>query len=98
MRIAVAGEVKGCGAAWDGHTLESLELEACAELQAAHRCPVLTGIRALNRTGVLNADAIQILAVDAGVGIGKIHVVDGVECLHEQLEAQTFMDGEVLRE
>jgi hypothetical protein len=52
----------------------------------------------LNRTGILHTNAIQVLAVNAAIRVGEIHVVEEVVRLHEQLEAQILMQRKVLRE
>jgi hypothetical protein len=51
----------------------------------------------LYRAGILNASAVQILAVKAIIRICEIHMIEEIEGLDDQLQAQTLMQGEVLR-
>ena len=47
---------------------------------------------------VLNTNAVQILTVNSGIRIGKVHVIHGVERLNDQLQAQILMQRKVLGE
>lgn len=57
-----------------------LELEACSKLQAPHGCSVLRTYRAAD------VSSIAILAIDAGIGLIEVDVVEDVEGLCPQLE------------
>jgi hypothetical protein len=51
----------------------------------------------LNGAGILDANTIQVLTVDTRVRVRQVHVIEGVECLDDQLQSQGLTQREVLR-
>ena len=75
---------------------ERLEGEASCELQAPHGGSILFGDSCRDGAGILDAGAIQVLAVDAGIRLIQIGMIEDVECLGAELHVQVLAQLEAL--